>query len=368
MNKDFKLSYDDVAILPSVLTSIRSRSQCNVYDENGFLPIFASPMDTVLNERNLSVFLKNKINIVIPRTIDFKNRLKYGIEYDSFIAISMDEAVDILNDENIIGKHDKPIKICIDIANGHMSDYIELLKQLKIKYSTNIILMGGNIANPKAYKLYNDIGCDYIRCGIGGGDACLTTSNTGIHCPYFSLIEEVYRLKQEIDGTCKIIADGNIRGYRDIQKALNFADYVMIGSLFNKSLESAGKTTYGKCYWVIRSLKIFRPIKTLLLYGREVNQFDNKIKEDWKKGKITLFKEFYGMSTKKAQKNINPNAKKLKTSEGLVKYQKVEYLLDGWTENEIDYLKSAMSYTDSHDLNEYKDNEYVLITKMRFNN
>ena len=52
----------------------------------------------------------------------------------------------------------------------------------------------------------------------------------------------------------------------------------------------------------------------------------------------------------------------------LVKYQKVEYLLDGWTENEIDYLKSAMSYTDSHDLNEYKDNEYVLITKMRFNN
>ena len=37
----------------------------------------------------------------------------------------------------------------------------------------------------------------------------------------------------------------------------------------------------------------------------------------------TLWKKFYGMSTKIAQKAINPNAK-LKTSEGLLKFQKVD--------------------------------------------
>lgn len=365
---EFKLSYDDVGIVPATITTIRSRSQCNPLDENGFLPIFASPMDTVLNEKNIPVFIKNKINVIIPRTIEFEKRISIGKQFNSFIAISMDEAMIITNNKKYIEDIVNPLKICVDIANGHMSDYIEILKNLKLVYGNKIILMGGNIANPKTYELYNEIGCDYVRCGIGGGDACLTSSNTGTYYPYFSLMEDIYRIKNAINGNCKIIADGNIRGYRDIQKALNFADYVMIGSLFNRSLESAGKTTYGKCYWVIRSLKIFRPIKTLFMYGKEANQFSEKVKNDWLLGKITLWKEFYGMSTKKAQKAINPTAKKLKTSEGLIKYQKVEYVLSKWVENEVDYLKSAMSYTNSLNLNDYKDNQYVIVTKMRHNN
>lgn len=370
MIQNLSLSYDDIGIIPSTISSIRSRSQCNVFDENGFLPIFASPMDTVINEQNILIFLNNKINVIVPRTIEFYHRINIGNIYNIFVAISMDEAETLLKyDKNDgIFPSQLPLKICVDIADGHMQDYINLLKSLKNKFGDKLLLMGGNIANPETYRIYEEIGCDYVRCGIGGGDACLTSSNTGIYYPYFSLIEKIYRIKTEINGKCKIIADGNIRGYRDIQKALNFADYVMIGSLFNKSLESAGKTTYGKCYWIIRSLKIFRPLKTFLLYGKEVNQFNEKIKNDWIKGKITLFKEFYGMSTKKAQKAINPNAKKLKTSEGLIKYQKVEHTLNGWVENEIDYLKSAMSYTNSHDLDEYKNNDYVIITKIRHNN
>lgn len=370
MSQNLSLSYDDIGIVPSIVSSIRSRSQCNVLDENGYLPIFASPMDTVINEKNILIFLNNKINVIVPRTIEITHRITIGSIYNIFIALSMDEAVLLLNHDvnSPIFPKVLPLKICVDIADGHMQDYINLLKSLKEKFNDKILLMGGNIANPETYRIYDEIGCDYVRCGIGGGDACLTSSNTGIYYPYFSLIEKIFKIKSDINGKCKIIADGNIRGYRDIQKALNFADYVMIGSLFNRSLESAGKTIYGKCYWVIRNLKIFRPIKTFLLYGKQVDQFNEKIKKDWSKGKITLLKEFYGMSTKKAQKAINPNAKKLKTSEGLIKYQKVEHTIGGWTENEIDYLKSAMSYTNSHSLDEYKNNDYVIITKLRHNN
>ena len=55
------------------------------------------------------------------------------------------------------------------------------------------------------------------------------------------------------------------------------------------------------------------------------------------------------MASKKAQTNIaNGNGQKnvkLKTSEGKVLFQKVEYTLGSWVENETDYLRSAMSYT-----------------------
>ena len=69
---DFKLGYDDVSLVPERITTIRSRSkECNPYDENGMLYIYASPMDTVICEENIEDFLNNKINVVIPRNIDF---------------------------------------------------------------------------------------------------------------------------------------------------------------------------------------------------------------------------------------------------------------------------------------------------------
>ena len=53
------------------------------------------------------------------------------------------------------------------------------------------------------------------------------------------------------------------------------------------------------------------------------------------------------MASKKAQTNIaignGQKNVKLKTSEGKVLFQKVEYTLGSWVENETDYLRSAMS-------------------------
>ena len=60
----------------------------------------------------------------------------------------------------------------------------------------------------------------------------------------------------------------------------------------------------------------------------------------------------------------------LKTSEGIVKTNKVEYTLNQWTDNFKDYLKSAMSYTNSNTLESFKESEYVFITEnalKRFN-
>ena len=44
---------------------------------------------------------------------------------------------------------------------------------------------------------------------------------------------------------------------------------------------------------------------------------------------------------------------KLTTSEGVVRMRTVKYTLSGWRENFEDYLKSAMSYTNSRKLDDF---------------
>ena len=67
------------------------------------------------------------------------------------------------------------------------------------------------------------------------------------------------------------------------------------------------------------------------------------------------------MSTKEVQKKWGKD--KLVTSEGITKFNKIEYTLEKWVDNLKDYLKSAMSYTNSNNLEEFKETEYVFITE-----
>ena len=379
--KEIKLGYDDVAIVPEVVTTISSRSECSPYDEDGFLPIFASCMSSVVSIENAKDFNNAKIRTVIPRDISIDERMDYMFSQANgfgtncnFVSFSLNEIKEYFLGKIFVTegrKYYKSFNVCIDLANGHMQEVIDAVKMLKDRYGNGICIMTGNIANPETYREYEKAGLDFIRCGIGGGNACLTSSNLGLHYSLFSLMEEVYKVKKEINGKCKIIADGGIHGYRDIQKALIYADYVMIGSLFNKAMESNGKTTYGTFYWNIRGKKIVRPIKTLLYYGREIPKSKyEKCYSMLKNGKLTIWKQFFGQSTKLAQSLINAANKlqsKLKTSEGLIKYQKVEYDIHGWAENETDYLKSAMSYTNSRTLDEYKDSQWIRISKIDYN-
>lgn len=381
---DIKLNYDDITIVPERLTDICSRKDCNPYDEDGYLPIFASCMSSVVSIENTADFNAARIRTVIPRSYPIGIRLDYLFKNEgNFVAFSMDETrknfIDLYNEiqaqiarREVYGPH-APLRVCIDLANGHMKCLLDIVREIKSLYGNDICIMTGNIANPQTYIEYEKAGVDYCRISIGTGNVCSTSSNTAVHYPVFSLLSEIYKIKQEINGKCKIIADGGIHGFRDIQKALIYADYVMIGSLFNKAIESAGKTTYGTFYWNIRGKKIARPIKTLLKFGKEVPK--DKYSETLsliKQNKLTVWKELYGQSTKIAQALINKansdETKKLKTSEGLLKYQKVEYNLKGWAENETDFLRSAMSYTNSKNLEEFKDSQWVQISKIAYNN
>lgn len=160
---------------------------------------------------------------------------------------------------------------------------------------------------------------------------CLTTQQTGVGYPMASLISECKEMARTMENPAMIVADGGMKDYSDIIKALALgADYVMLGSILNKALESSGQNYF---YKIPVSKKLAK-----YLYGKGF--------------KIT--KKFRGMSTKEAQKSLGST--KLKTSEGVVRYRPVEYTLTQWVTNFESYLKSAMSYTNSPTLEDFKGN------------
>lgn len=139
---------------------------------------------------------------------------------------------------------DKKHYILIDIANGQMQE--ELKVGALLKKTFNCVLMGGNIAHPATYLLYDAAGFDFVRCSVGDGTGCLTTKKTGVGYPAASLISEISEMKHRYHSHCKIIADGGMTDNDQICKALALgADYVMCGYLFAKAAkkeEELGQT------------------------------------------------------------------------------------------------------------------------------
>lgn len=332
-----KYDWNDISIVPESLSSISSRKEIDPTYQ-GKLPLFTAPMDKVIDDTNVGRFVENNINVCLPRHVKYDQMKEFcstrisswmdaGCD-DFFYSYGLDELIELLDNNKQL-----PKKILIDVANGHMLKLWETAKKIKENFGDKVELMVGNIANPDAYRKYCEIGVDYIRVGIGGGSACTTSANVSIHYPMASLINECAYIKQAFDKPTKIIADGGFQNFSDIIKALALgADYVMLGGIFNKSLESCGETymkdTEGQYYEVDSE--------------RASNAFD---------AGMPVYKYYRGMSTKEVQKTWNRS--ELKTGEGITKFNKVEYKLDGWCENFTDYLKSAMSYTDSRSLDDF---------------
>lgn len=319
LKKQTLYSLRDISIIPAVSTKILSRKECNPFrksingESDSFYPIIASPMDSVLDDTNYEKYLENKINCIIPRTVPIERRLELCTKV--FCAFSLKEAKEYFRDatwtvQDIERVGDCKFYVLIDIANGSMLDEIHLGEELKCLYKNQMVLMGGNIGNPLTYLLYDTAGFDYLRVGVGSGNGCLTSTNTGVHYPYASLISEISEMKYRYHSHCKIIADGGMAGYSDIIKSLALgADYVMCGRIFAQAAKTPEEM-----------------------------------------GEKLIYR---GMSTKEAQKAMG-NAV-LKTAEGRSVDIMKTYTLQGWVENFDSYLRSAMSYCDSITLKEFRE-------------
>jgi hypothetical protein len=117
MNKKF--DFKDITLVPETISSINSRSQIDIFTEDNKLPIFVSPMDTVVDDENYNLFLDKKLEVCLPR-------FQHG--NNTFSSISLDEFERVLEWYGDF-ELDEEINILVDIANGHMVKLYDLCKK-----------------------------------------------------------------------------------------------------------------------------------------------------------------------------------------------------------------------------------------------
>lgn len=197
------LSYADLTIIPAVISDVDSRKECNIFYEDGNLPIFAAPMMTVVNEHNYKIYKDNKINVILPRTIKYKERIDF-LKNGEWVSFSLKEFKRLFcylpEDpvQNIFEvEKGKTYKVLIDMADGHMHSLYKTTfeaKRIAKNYGYELIIMVGNIANPETYRwICENTYVDYVRLAIGSGANCF------------------------VDGTKIKMKDGTEKNIEDIQ-------------------------------------------------------------------------------------------------------------------------------------------------------
>ena len=219
--------------------------------------------------------------------------------------------------------------LVIDTAHGHSEKVISTLKNIKSKFSIDVIV--GNVATLEATNELINEGADCVKVGIGPGSICTTRVVAGIGVPQFSAIMDCAEIADRKG--VPLIADGGIKYSGDIAKALGAgANAVMIGSLFAGTDESPGEVYLFKG----RSYKSYRGMGSLgaMARGSADRYFQEEITE----------------SNKHIPEGI----------EGRVPYKgpiaPIVYQLVGG-------LKASMGYTGSSNIIEFKKNvQFIEIT------
>lgn len=368
----------DVAVMQAPVSYCNHREDVFPFIEvcgRAVYPIFVSPMASVTNQHNYKVWIENKLTPLVPRSVQKSKENPDGLTFDermkiaknTFVSISLKEAqvdfVEYMEKHSITNASGEIVPedlhkyyICIDIAHGTLTELYDICRKIKSTYRHFVVLMTGNVANPSAYSFYADAGIDWMRCSIGTGSRCTSSANVSIHYGTATLLDQLneerksYAHSHNGNAPTKIIADGGIGWFDDIQKALALgADAVMCGKIFAECEEACEQVYY------CPSLEAAKH-KENRIYLLNEDDGPDFIKRGYKK-----FRDYYGMSTKRAQKQISDDKTKLKTSEGIDKPVEVKYPVSEWVDNMQSYLRSCMTYTNSHTIQELRENAQVVI-------
>ena len=361
----------DVAVIQAPVAYTNHRGDVNPFvsicGRDNMYPVFVAPMASVTDQNNYMKWIENGLTPVVPRSVQKSEENPDGLSFEermeiakkTFVSVSLKEAREevlryIKHNLDYFNVNDNTVfYICIDIAHGTLTELYDICRVLKDRFGKHVIIMTGNVANPKAYSFYADAGIDWMRASVGSGSRCTSACNVSVHYPMATLLDQLneerksYAHSHNGNAPTKIIADGGIGWFDDIQKSLALgADAVMCGKIFAECEEACAKIYYSRSLEAANRMKIY-PIKPE----------DNE--RLVKKEKLKPFRDYYGMSTKRAQKQTGGSG--TTTSEGIDRPVAVKYPVKKWVENMEAYLRSCMTYTNSHTINELRENAQVII-------
>jgi GMP reductase len=135
--------------------------------------------------------------------------------------------------------------ICLDVPNGYIQRFLEVIRQVRSDFPEHIIIAGNVVTNEMTEEIIL-AGADIVKIGIGPGSVCTTRKMTGVGYPQLSAVIEcadaAHGMSNPLTGNCGlIIADGGQQFPSCIAKAYcGGADWNMCGSLFSGYDESGG--------------------------------------------------------------------------------------------------------------------------------
>ena len=353
---DKMYSLNEIGLLPSASPSpINSRKLVTPYvlhKRSGRvkLPIFVSPMPCIVNKENYMVFEKSLVQPILPRDTDLQGRIDL-CHKGYWVAMSLAEFKETyckrtftFNEYYQLKKHYEETgasdHVCIDMSDGHMKDLVNAVAKAKSQYGNWLVVMVGNIGHPDMYVKLSEVGADYVRVGIGGGNACTTSVLTGVHASLPWLLDNISAVKRiysSVDYNWKwanVVADGGIDTIDKAIKCLALgADMVMMGKQFAQCEEACGETVI-KCEWKMPE----RP-------------FMGEFLSDYSTITSVTYRRYFGNASKEGQKALLGTD--TKPSEGVSTLVEVNTTLEKYTKQFEDALRSCMSLTGKSSLKEF---------------
>lgn len=236
IEEDVKLDFCDVLLKPKRSTTIKRRSDVSPIRVFSFK---YSPTEWT----GVPIISSNMTSVTtsrVPAVMRKHNMLacmpkNYGpLRFDPHLIES-------------VGLGDKPQSsdlfwLCLDAPNGYIQAVAERTKELRELYP-EVILIVGNVVTGSMVEALILAGADIVKVGIGSGAACSTRIKTGVGMPQLSAVIECADAAHGLGG--HIISDGGCSTPADIVKAFSGgADFVMLGGMLAGHDEN-GRDFYG---------------------------------------------------------------------------------------------------------------------------
>lgn len=356
----FYENFEDVLIKPTY-SEINSRQDIelsvdmdlNIRDISKWkpIPIMSANMDTVTDANFAFELVKHNWIAVLHKfvekseikdlfnKIDIENDLreKEGLEKISYKNVFVTRGSTEVDKQKLIERLEfepRIESICIDVANGHRQDVLDLIKYISTNYPDKVI-MGGNVGTSDVMLKYIEAGAHILKAGIGPGSVCITRIQTGVGVPQIGLMLELSKKlkklkKKNPDNVAiqkfKICLDGGMKVTGDLAKSyVAGADFVMLGGMLAGHKESPGEL------------------------------------KEFKEGKK---KEISGMASEKSQQKGVPS---YGVEEGKTVYISYKGKLKNTIMNTEGGLRSAATYINSISLHKFRDNACFVRTNIQEN-
>lgn len=225
------LEYEDVN-LEQQPSSIMSRQE--IKTESWFsrniklaLPISSAPMATITGPEMATAMAQKGAIGVIHRFQPNQEKEVYQVTKQGFPVIgSIGIKGDVVTEAQLLQENGAS-GVVVDVAHGGMMEVFNVVANVRKKVP-GLDVIAGNVMTAETALLLEQAGADAVRVGIGPGAVCTTRNKTGVGG---GQLTAVYECAQAVH--VPVIADGGIREYGDVVKALAAgASSVMIGSMF----------------------------------------------------------------------------------------------------------------------------------------